>query len=210
MNGTEALARDKLLLDYNVSRETIDRMEAYRLLLVKWATQINLVGPSTLNHFWERHALDCAQLLPIIGSEVRSVADFGSGAGFPGLVLAALQSNIAADFHMTLVEASGKRCGFLREATRALGVNVSIIHNKIEAVSPQAVDVVTARAFAPLSKLLTYAHPWAQLGARIVFLKGGDVQREIDEASTNWSFQSRLNASVSDSRGCIVEILERL
>ena len=208
MMPTETDAQQLLMTHYYVSRETMDDFEIYRLLLTKWAKQINMVGTSTLNHFWERHILDCAQLLPILGPRARTIADFGSGAGFPGLILAALLKNSGDNSHVTLVEASGKRCGFLREAARALRVNVGIIQDKIEHVTPFAVDVVTARAFAPLNKLLGYAHPWAELGARIVLLKGEDVQQELEQASTNWAFQSRINTSVTDSRGCVVEVLD--
>jgi 16S rRNA (guanine527-N7)-methyltransferase len=106
----------------------------------------------------------------------------------------------------TLVELSAKRCGFLREAARTLEVSVSIIQDKIEQTQPTAVDLVTARAFAPLDKLLRYAYPWSKLGADLIFLKGEDVQREIDEASTNWAFRSRVTKSITDSRGCLLEI----
>lgn len=197
----------KILLDqFNVSRETLARLEAYRELMVKWAKQINLVGPATLTHFWERHVLDCAQLLPIVGNSARSFVDFGSGAGLPGLIIARLLADTSKTFQVHLVEASAKRCGFLREAVRTLGVHVTIHQTKIETLAPFKVDVVTARAFAPLYKLLGYAHPWTELGSRVFFFKGEEVQSEIDQASTNWSFQSRINPSITDSRGCIIEI----
>jgi 16S rRNA (guanine527-N7)-methyltransferase len=205
---TERAAYIQLRDMMNVSRETLDALEAYRILLTKWAGQINLVGPSTLAHFWERHALDSAQLLPIFGDNVSSLVDFGSGAGLPGLIVARLLKDHMPTSHVTLVELSAKRCGFLREAARTLGVSVTILQKPLETVVVSKVDVVTARAFAPLEKLLAYAHPWAQLGSRIVFLKGGDVQSEINQASTNWSFQSRLTKSLTDSRGCILEILD--
>jgi 16S rRNA (guanine527-N7)-methyltransferase len=203
----EDQARDKLVSDFNVSRETMDALERYRLLIMKWAKQINLVGPSTLTHFWERHALDSAQILPIAGTNISRLADFGTGAGLPGLILAALFHDIGHRVQITLVEASGKRCGFLREAARTLGVEVTILNEKIETVAPFPIDLVTARAFAPLEKLLAYASPWMDLGARAIFFKGEDVQSEIEQASTNWTFQSRINTSVTDSRGCVVEIL---
>jgi 16S rRNA (guanine527-N7)-methyltransferase len=88
MSDSETRAREKLLIDYNVSRETMGALERYRELLLKWSGQINLVGPSTLEHFWQRHALDCAQLTLVAGSNFKSAADFGSGAGLPGLILA--------------------------------------------------------------------------------------------------------------------------
>jgi 16S rRNA (guanine527-N7)-methyltransferase len=204
---TEDQAKEKLVSDFNVSRETMDALEGYRLLIVKWAKQINLVGPSTLTHFWERHALDCAQMLPLAGPKIASLVDFGTGAGLPGLIIAALLKDSDTGCQITLVEASAKRCGFLREAARTIGVDVTILHEKIETVAPTPADIVTARAFAPLEKLLDYASPWMDLGARAIFFKGADVQSEIEQASTNWTFQSRINTSVTDSRGCVVEIL---
>jgi 16S rRNA (guanine527-N7)-methyltransferase len=208
----EEQAQTILVDAFNVSRETMDRLEAYRNLLLKWAAQINLVGPSTLDQFWDRHILDSAQLLPFSETKITSFADFGSGAGLPGLVLAALLQDRGGEHHGYLVESSAKRCGFLREGARTLGVNITIVQEKIETVDAMSVDLVTARAFAPLGKLLDYAYPWAELGARLIFFKGEDVQQEIVEASTNWAFQSRVKTSVTDSRGCLVEItnLERL
>jgi 16S rRNA (guanine527-N7)-methyltransferase len=212
MLDCEVQARETLITQQDVSRETMEAFERYRQLLLKWAVQINLVGPSTLAHFWERHILDCAQLMSIMGETTGSVVDFGSGAGLPGLVIAKLFKDRGRESSVTLVEVSAKRFAFLREAARALDVHVTIIQEKIEVVPAIPVGVVTARAFAPLSKLLDYAQPWAELGARVVFLKGEDVQREIDEASTNWAFRSSVSRSGTDSRGCVIEIsnLQRL
>jgi 16S rRNA (guanine527-N7)-methyltransferase len=207
LSARETWAKDTLQSAFNVSRETMIALTHYEALLIKWAKQINLVGPSTLTHFWERHVLDCAQVLPLAGQEVATAADFGTGAGLPGLIIARLMQDLAPTAHMTLVEASAKRCGFLREAARTLDVAVTIHQQKIEVIPAQAVDLVTARAFAPLDKLLTYAYPWSQKGAQLIFFKGEDVQREIDQASTNWAFQSRVTQSITDSRGCLLEIM---
>lgn len=205
-SASEAQAKQTLIERFNVSRETMNALHEYETLLKKWTRQINLVGPSTISHFWERHALDCAQVLPLLGPEVQTAADFGTGAGLPGLILARLLHDRSAAAHTTLIEASSKRCGFLREAARTLGVHVDIVQSKIEDTPARTVDFVTARAFAPLDKLLGYSYPWAQKGARMLFFKGEDVQREIDQASTNWSFQSRVTSSLTDSRGCLLEI----
>lgn len=206
LSATEAEARDLFISHYNVSRETLLAFDAFGMLLQKWAKQINLVGPSTIAHFWQRHVLDCAQLLPVISGNAGSVVDIGSGAGLPGLVLAKLLHDLNADSRVTLVESSAKRCGFLREAARTLAVPVEIVQQPIENFDAFKVDVVTARAFAPLEKLLRLSHPWAEKGARLVFLKGEDVQSEIDWASTKWAFQSSITQSLTDSRGCILEV----
>lgn len=196
-----------LMSDYGVSRETIERFEAYQAILNKWAPRINLVGASTLSAFWDRHILDSVQILPLARPEARTWVDFGSGAGFPGLVIAALvQSQEGA--HVTLIEASTKRCGFLREAARAMQVQVEIVNDKLENVAPRSVDIITARAFTALDRLLAYGHTWQGPNTQSLFPKGEEVSAELAQASTNWLFKSTIHPSVSDVRGCIVEITE--
>ena len=201
----EAHARMLLESDFGVSRETLDRLQSYRDLLLHWNQRINLVGPATLDHFWARHALDSAQILMQARRGDRRWVDFGSGAGFPGLVIAALVG--ANGGHtVTLIEASVKRCAFLREAARTLGVEVEIISEKIEAVLPRTVDVVTARAFTSLDGLLSYAQSWMGPDSQALFLKGQDVSTELEQASTNWAFEHMVVPSVSDRRGCVLKI----
>jgi 16S rRNA (guanine527-N7)-methyltransferase len=199
--------QELLVSDYGVSRETIERFEAYQAILTKWAPRINLVGASTLAAFWDRHILDSAQILPLARPDAKTWVDFGSGAGFPGLVIAALvQSHDGA--HVTLIEASAKRCGFLREAARAMQVKVEIINDKLEHVTPHPVDIITARAFTALDRLLAYADPWQGPQTQALFPKGEEVSGELAQASTNWLFKSTIHPSVSDARGCIVEVTE--
>jgi 16S rRNA (guanine527-N7)-methyltransferase len=183
----------------------LERLEAYRTLLSKWAPRINLVGTSTLENFWSRHVLDSAQLLNFAGPGALRWVDVGTGAGFPGLVIAALLSGTPGA-HVQLVEPNLKRCAFLREAARALSAPVTVSDQKIETVLPDARDIFTARAFAPLPRLLPLAAPWAKAGARIVLLKGEDLWAEVQEASTQWRFQTIEAPSLSDPRGRIVEI----
>lgn len=206
-DGTPEAVQALLLSDYGVSRETIERFMAYQAILTKWAPRINLVGASTLGSFWDRHILDSAQILRFARPEAKSWVDFGSGAGFPGLVIAALiQPNDGAQ--VTLIEASTKRCGFLREAARAMQVQVEIINDKLENVMPFPVDIITARAFTALDRLLAYADPWQGSQTQALFPKGEEVSAELEQASTNWLFKSTIHPSVSDARGCIVEITE--
>lgn len=193
----------------SVSRETLARLEDYRQLLAKWAPRINLVGSSTVDRFWDRHVLDSAQLVDFAGPTALRWVDVGTGAGFPGLVIAALlagRPEARNGAHVALVEPSQKRCAFLREAARLLAAPVTIHDCKIEAVVPDRRDVLTARAFAPLVRLLPDAAPWMALGARLVLLKGEDLQSEVAEASTAWHFGTMVAPSQSDPRGCIVEI----
>jgi 16S rRNA (guanine527-N7)-methyltransferase len=189
----------------SVSRETLERLEAYRTLLSKWAPRINLIGASTLDQFWDRHVLDSAQLLEVAGPSALRWVDVGTGAGFPGLVIAALLADTPGA-HVRLVEPNLKRCAFLREAARALAAPVTVDDAKIEALTPDSRDVFTARAFAPLPRLLPVAAPWADAGARILLLKGEDLWAEVQEASTHWRFQTIETPSLSDPRGRIVEI----
>ncbi len=209
LNGdrTPEAVQALLMSDYGVSRETVERFLAYQAILVKWAPRINLVGASTLGSFWDRHILDSAQILPLARPDAKSWVDFGSGAGFPGLVIAALvHSHDGAQ--VTLIEASAKRCGFLREAARAMQVHVKIVNDKLENVPPRPVDVITARAFTALDRLLTFAEPWQGPRTQALFPKGEEVLAELAQASTNWLFKSTIHKSVSDARGCIVEITE--
>lgn len=206
-DGTPEEVQALLMLDYGVSRETIDRFLAYQAILSKWAPRINLVGASTLGSFWDRHILDSAQILPLASPEAKTWVDFGSGAGFPGLVIAALIQPLDGA-QVTLIEASTKRCGFLREAARAMEVKVEIVNDKLENVMPRPVDIITARAFTALDRLLAYANPWQGSQTQALFPKGGEVSAELEQASTNWIFKSTIHPSVSDARGCIVEITE--
>lgn len=208
MLDSEFAAKEMLAKRLIVSRETIWALERYKALLEKWSARINLVGPSTLPHFWQRHILDSAQILLHLDEMPPSLMDFGSGAGLPGLVLARLLADRTdGQARVTLIEASNKRCGFLREAARALEVQVDNVCAKIEHVAAFPCNIVTARAFAPLHLLLDHAKPWADLGARLFFLKGDDVQSEIEKASTKFAFRSKLHPSLTDPHGCCLEII---
>jgi 16S rRNA (guanine527-N7)-methyltransferase len=203
--GGQAQAQGWLQDNLNVSRETLDKLEAYSALLVKWAPKINLIGTSTIETLWTRHIIDSAQLLWIAGPAALRWVDFGSGAGLPGLIIAILLSETPAS-EVTLVEPSAKRCAFLREAARRCGAKIIIMEQKIEEVEARAVDIVTARAFAPLDALLAHTYPWLQFGGKALFPKGQDVQREQALASTNWAFRHKLHTSLTDARGCILEV----
>jgi 16S rRNA (guanine527-N7)-methyltransferase len=189
--------------EQNVSRETVPRLQAYLHLLQDWQTRINLVGPATLPHAWRRHMLDSAQLYPIANAQQRAGVwlDLGSGAGFPALVLAVL--GVRA---IHLVEATTKKCRFLEAASKILGVDDRVvIHNRrIETLLLRDVDVITARACAPLDVLFAYGVRFA--GPKTLWLlpKGQDVEKEIAVAHKMWDFKCELVSSVSDQRGHII------
>lgn len=195
-----------------VSRETEARLDRYIELLLLWQAKTNLIAPSTLPQIWTRHVADSLQLLALAPDAKRWV-DFGSGGGFPGVVLAcALADRPGASVH--LVERNGKKAAFLREAVRVTGATAVVypedIVDYVDSVSAP-VDCVTARAVAPLHSLLELAEPLLTAGAKGLFLKGQDVESELTEATRYWNIQSNLIRSVSGGDGWIVMVdrLER-
>jgi 16S rRNA (guanine527-N7)-methyltransferase len=178
-------------------------LEAFRALLEDWNSRMNLVGPSAMGEFWLRHAYDSAQLLAL-EPEALTWADLGSGAGFPGLVLAILLKG-RPGAHVHLVESQAKRCRFLSHVVAELALPASVHNARAEALSLK-VDIVTARACAPLVRLLGYAWPYLKSGARAAFLKGQDVEAEVQEATRYWKFEAQLRPSLSHSQGRIVQV----
>ena len=199
--------RERALALTPVSRETLGRLDRFVTLLLERQSQINLVAPSTAPTLWTRHVADSLQLLSL-APESRVWADFGSGAGFPGLVTACALADVAgAQVH--LIESSAKKAGFLREAAQAAGAPV-IVHatrvaDFVKAASA-GIEVVTARAFAPLSTLLTEAYPLLIKGAVGLFPKGQAVEAELTEAAKCWTLQATLAVSRTDPRGRIVVV----
>ena len=178
-------------------------LQAYLGILADWNHRMNLVGPSALDQFWPRHAWDSAQLLRH-APDARTFADLGAGAGFPGLILAILLKGTPRA-HVHLVESMAKRCRFLNEVVRAL-VLPATVHNARAEDLDLTVDIVTARACAPLPRLLSYARPYLRRGATAMFLKGQDVVAELDEATKSWKFHSHLRPSLSNPSGHILVV----
>jgi 16S rRNA (guanine527-N7)-methyltransferase len=188
-----------------LSPESERDITAFRTLLTAANQKMNLVGDSTLTEFWRRHFVDCAQLLWFSPS-TRVWADLGSGAGLPGLVLASLlKARPGARVH--LVESMAKRCRFLAEVVDALALPAVVHHARAETLKLE-VEIVTARACAPLERLLSYAEPWFNQGARGLFLKGAAVDGEIIEARKTWRFKAGTEISLSDPRGRVLFIEE--
>lgn len=186
----------------DVSRETLARLEAYAALLQKWQKAINLVSPGTLPKLWERHMLDSAQLIRLAPPGGLWL-DLGSGAGFPGLVLAILGVR-----EVRLVESDARKCAFLREAARITAAPATVIHARIEDVTPFPADVVVARALAPLDKLLGFASPFLGKTGVGLFLKGQDVEAELTEAHRNWKMCVERHPSLSDARASVLRLTE--
>jgi len=190
-----------------VSRETEARLDSYVSLLVEWQAKTNLISPSTLPQLWTRHIADSLQLLDLAPS-ARSWLDFGSGGGFPGVVLAcAMAEHDGAA--VQLVERNAKKAAFLREALRVTGASGSVILADIgDCVDSLQVpvDCVTARAVAPLHMLLGFAEPLVRRGAKALFLKGQDVESELTEATKYWNIEPVLHPSRTGGHGWIVEL----
>ncbi|MCH5378147.1 MAG: 16S rRNA (guanine(527)-N(7))-methyltransferase RsmG [Planctomycetes bacterium] len=191
----------------SVSRETEARLHRFADHLKRWTRAKNLVGPETLTSLWTRHIADSAQVLAAVPDSRRWV-DLGSGAGFPGLIVAILIADMpGASVH--LVESNGRKCAFLRAAARDCGAPAHIHNDRIEKFVENwraPVDVVTARALAPLGKLVEMAAPLIKSGALAVFHKGQDVERELTEASTCWTLDYELVPSQTQGGSALVII----
>ena len=170
-----------------VSRETAERLSLYIALLRKWQPAENLISPKTLPEVWRRHVADSAQLVAMFRSS-RHWLDFGTGAGFPGLVIAMVGGE---GTHVDLVESNTRKCAFLRTVVRETGAPAAVHEGRAEAVIAawdRQVDRITARAVAPLSRLLELAAPVMAKGVPAAFLKGEDYRAEIAEAVQSWDF----------------------
>lgn len=188
-----------------VSRETLARLTAYVGLLAEWNARHNLVSARSLDDVWRRHVLDSAQLAPRVPATARTLADLGSGAGFPGLVLAELLRRRVA---VTLFESTRKKADFLAAAAERMELQVTIRNDRIESVPRQVFDVVTARALAPLDKLLGYAQHLAGRQTVCLFLKGQSLASELTEARKSWRMKALQHASATDPSGVILEVRE--
>lgn len=194
---------------FAVSRETIEKLSTYEALLRQWQKTINLVAPSTLDHIWSRHFADSAQLFALAPPDAKRWLDLGSGAGFPGLVLAIMLAG-RDGAKVTLVESDTRKAAFLGEVARRTGASVDIRPERIEKFATQTklqpVDVITARALAPLPRLLELAAPAFSPQTLGLFLKGREAEAEVDAAREEWAFESTLQPSLTDAGGRIVLI----
>ena len=209
--AAEPLSIDAFQAATNVSRETLARLQIYADLLTKWNRTINLVARDSLADAWRRHFLDSAQLCPLLRpppeGRPRVLVDLGSGAGFPGLVLAIMGAGA-----VHLVDADQRKAAFLREAARATGTDIVVHDCRIEDLPAIAADVVTARACAPLDRLLGLAAPFlrpataADPGGIGLFLKGRSLQRELTDSTGKWKMRFDLHPSRTDSAAQILRL----
>jgi 16S rRNA (guanine527-N7)-methyltransferase len=189
----------------DVSRETLARLKLFVSLLGDWNARMNLVSAKSLEDVWKRHVWDSAQLFPLLRPGTQSFVDLGSGAGFPGLVLAILLEGRA---RAVLYEAIAKKCRFLEEVAHRTGVTVEVRNGRIEEAKPEPFDVVTARACAPLDQLLSYAALFQAKNTQCLFLKGQSVGAELTDAYKSWAMTVERHPSRSDPSGVILDIRE--
>lgn len=191
--------------ELGVARETVSRLSTYVDLLCKRNEQLNLVAASTLQQVWQRHILDSAQLVSLIPTEARTIIDLGSGAGFPGMVIAImLRDRPGLTVH--LVESIQKKCRFLGEVKDATGAPVQVHWARAEALPVTKADVITARAVAPLEKLLGLAYPFFKTDSIGLFLKGKSLGDELTLASKSWKLDSTPIPSRSDPSGTVLRV----
>lgn len=204
MSGPDLFLKRIRELGVDVSRETLDRLDALVATLLRWQKAINLIGRTTVDDVWIRHILDSAQLGPLIPAEAKTLTDLGSGGGFPGLVLAALRP----DLDLTMIEVDARKAAFLGEAGRrmALPKPPRIVIGRIEDVPPAKADVVTARALAPLGQLLGWADRHRMDTAICLFHKGKGWQAELTEAMKDWDISCQPLSSKTDRDAVILRI----
>ncbi len=190
----------------DVSTNALVKLDILVALVEKWNPAINLVARGSLADAWHRHVLDSAQLFQFIPAQARHLADFGSGAGFPGLVLAILAKDALPNLRVTLIESDKRKAVFLSQAAQQLGVFVTILTDRAESLNPLAADMITARALAPLVTLCGIAARHLVPDGCAVFPKGAQAESELAEAASQWQFQVHHRASKTDPTGRILTL----
>lgn len=191
---------------YNVSHETINQLITYHNLLVEWQEKINLVSKTSLADAKNRHFEDSIQLFKYIPKTAKTLIDFGSGAGFPALVLAIMAKNETPYLKISLVESIGKKTLFLKEVAKATNTDVQIINDRIENIKTQKFDVITSRAMTSLNDLLAYAYRFCSKNTVCIFPKGKKYAEELAVAHKKWKFRCAIEASNISDEGKILII----
>lgn len=198
--------RREFLEAFNVSRETIDRFDKYANLLEKWNPAINLVAKTTINTLWQRHFHDSAQIFKLRHENTRHWVDLGSGGGFPALVLSVLAAETNPEDRFTLVESDVRKVAFLQTVIRELGLNATVITERIEKVPPLSADILTARALSSLDRLLGYANIHLNSDGFAIFLKGNTYRKELNDAVAQWNFNVEEIISKTNPNGALLKI----
>lgn len=199
----------KNILDkYNVSHETIEQLKLYLSLLTEWQTKFNLVSNSSLEDAWNRHFLDSAQLFQYVPQSAKTLIDFGSGAGFPGMVLAIIAKEKTPYLKISLVESIKKKTMYLNEVAKQTNTNVIIINDRIENLKKTKYDVITSRAMTALKDLLNYAEPFCHKDTTCIFPKGKNYATELSEAHKLWRFKCHIESNEMSDEGKILVITD--
>ena len=203
---------DTFCSNVQVSRETISSLKKYEDLLIKYNSGLNLVGKSTINEIWSRHFLDSAQVIDLIDKNINSCIDIGSGAGFPGLVLALLLKHKKSQVNFKILEKSPKKCNFLKLVSSELGLDTEIICQDIKNIKKINCDFAIARAFKPLPEIFEIIHSKINFSAKLVLFLGAKQSGLLDEASKKWNMEYKQRKSITSSDSLIIEVnkLERL
>ncbi|OIP85220.1 MAG: 16S rRNA (guanine(527)-N(7))-methyltransferase RsmG [Rhodobacterales bacterium CG2_30_65_12] len=201
MNGREAF-----LAEFNVSRETQERLDIYSALIEKWNPSINLVAKSTLRDHWTRHFLDSAQIFILADPLPGIWADLGTGGGFPGLIVAILAAEQRPDIDVICVESDTRKATFLRTVLRETGLSAKVASERAEIMPPLGAKTVSARALAPLAKLLGYAERHLAPDGRAIFLKGAGYEAEIAESLETFAFRLDTYPSKTDPGATILKL----
>ena len=191
---------------FNVSRETMERLQIYAGLLEKWNPAINLVSKTSLKQVWARHFVDSAQIFDLASEKSGHWLDIGSGGGFPGLVVAIVAAEQAPDLRFTFIESDLRKCAFLEAVSRDTNIPVTILPERIENVDPQKADILSARALAPLKDLLVFAERHLKPGGQALFSKGASYRQEMQEALETWAFRSEECSSKTDDAAVILSL----
>ncbi|KAA8609858.1 16S rRNA methyltransferase [Salipiger aestuarii] len=192
--------------DLTVSRETTEKLSHLVDMLRKWSPKINLVAQSTLENAWTRHILDSVQAFDVVNPKTGHWVDFGSGGGFPGLVVAILAQECSPGVKVTLVESDQRKCVFLKAVLREVRTKADVLPARIESLDPLAATYVSARALAGLSTLLTYAKHHLSDDGVAVFLKGAEWKKEVATARESWNFTCNPRTSVTDPNAVVLTI----
>lgn len=190
------------ILGYCLDHAAYEKLEQYANSLFQWNCRINLIGQSSVEHFWKRHIVDSLQLIPLLPCKPDlQILDIGSGGGLPGIVLATLPS-----LHVKLVESDKRKSAFLQHIISTLSLDAMVIPNRIESLPPASVNIITSRACAPLSKLLAYAAPFCSDRTIALFHKGKNWRDEYENACNDWHFSSTITPSVIQSDSVIISV----
>ena len=193
--------KSEVVSQYNLNKKQVEKIEFFITSVINYNKHTNLIGKSTVENFWERHVLDCLQLTKYINNKKLKILDLGTGAGLPGILL-----SIVGYQKVLMIDSVKKKTEFLKTIIKELSLSSKILNKRIEMAPISQHDIIVSRALAPLIKLLTYARMYSNKNTTSLFLKGRNVNNEIDIAMREFSFNFEKIESLSSNEGCILKI----